>query len=93
MSCLTRVRENTMTAIQQVQKRIAEIERIPDDAPFTGTDYKRLLREIARLEYMVATVDDHLCTMLRATQTCLKVENTPFNALLLAAKLDEAASR
>lgn len=79
-----------MNAMQKVKERIQEIEHIPDDARFSGVEYKRLLREIARLEYMVNTLDDHLCDQMRAMQTCLKVENTPFNALLLAAKLDEA---
>jgi len=80
-----------MTPMQAVQKRIAEIEHIPDEARFSGTEYKRLLREIARLEYMVLSTDEHLCSMIRATQTVLKVENVPFNALLLAAKLDQLA--
>lgn len=78
-----------MTAMQKAHERIREIEAIPDDARFSGADYKRLLREITRLEYMVATIDDHLCDQMRAMKTSLRIENTPFNALLLAAKLDE----
>lgn len=78
-----------MSAIEKATERIRQLEAIPDDARFSGKDYKTLMREIVRLEYMVATTDDHLCNMMRAMQTPLKIENTPYNALLLAAKLDE----
>lgn len=73
-------------AIIQVEERLAEADRIPDDSSISGKEYKRLLKEIARLEYMIATIDEHLITMLRAMYTPLKIEPVPYNALILAAK-------
>jgi hypothetical protein len=79
-----------MTPIQKASKRLADIEQIPDNLPVTTYNYKNVLRDIVRLEYMIETLDNHIIETMKSMRTPLLIENTPYNALLLASYLDPA---
>lgn len=54
-----------MTPIEKCNKQIFDADRIADNAKFTGADFKKLLKEIARLEYLTSTLEDHIVNRLK----------------------------
>lgn len=73
-----------MNPLEKAHAALVKIDAIPNSATVTVETVKALKRDIVRLEYLIETSDEHLCAMLRATQTSLQVSGTDFtNALLI----------
>lgn len=78
-----------MTPLEKAHAALQKIDAIPPTASVSVDQIKALKRDIVRLEYLIETADEHMCALLRATQTPLKVSSTDFtNALMVLAELE-----